>query len=118
MRDMTDIERMTENIVAFRRERNWESHHTPRDLAMALSIEAAELLEHFLWRKGDDLEKYIEDHKEGIRDELGDIMFCLLLLSRDLGVDVVRAFDAKLEKTKKKYPIEKVQGRIVKHTEL
>ena len=115
---MSDIHTLIDAILEFRRERGWEGYNNPKDIAMYLSVEAGELLEHFLWRDSEELQKYIETHREDIADEIGDIMYCLLFLGHTLGIDVVDAQKRKLEKTKKKYPADKVNGRVVKWTEL
>jgi dCTP diphosphatase len=98
----TTIQELKDLVVKFREERDWGKHHTPQNLAMSISIEAAELLEHFQWG---DYSKKPEDLAE-IADEMGDILAYLLNLSDRLGIDVATAYRDKLAKAAKKYPVE------------
>lgn len=104
---MTDIDALTKEILKFRDERNWKQFHNPKDLAISLSMEAAEVLEHMQWRNGKDLQAYVAKHKKEIGEELCDVLFNVLLLSHELGIDIKQAFPKKMEKNRKKYPIGK-----------
>lgn len=99
-------------ITAFRDARDWKQFHTPRHLASAISIEAAELLEAFLWKKDEEV-----DGKK-LREELADIMiYCTLMCDR-LGVDPIEIMNQKLDRNEAKYPVEKAKGNAKKWTEL
>lgn len=108
---------LVEAALQFRKERDWAQFHTPKDLAMDISIEAAEILEHFLWKNDKEIKKYIKTHKEKVADEISDVFHALLLLSHDLGIDIRKAFLKKMEENSKKYPIEKARGKHTKYTE-
>ncbi|HYE59680.1 MAG TPA: nucleotide pyrophosphohydrolase [Candidatus Kapabacteria bacterium] len=114
---MSDIQTLTEAILAFRDERDWKQFHTPKDMALSLCLEAAEVLEHFQWKNGEEMERYVRDHAEEIGDELSDVLFWVLLMSHDLHIDIAEAFRQKLEKTKKKYPVDKAKGKAGKYTD-
>ena len=109
---------LTDMILKFREERDWKQFHNPKDSAIALSLEAMEVLEHFHWRNKEEIEQYIKEKKKEIGDELADVLFWVLLLSHDLGIDPEEAFLTKMEENKKKYPIEKAKGKHLKYTEL
>jgi len=94
------IARMQRAILAFRRARNWEQFHSPRDLAMSLSVEAGELLDLFLWQRDPQ-----RDTPEALRDELADVFYSALLLAADLELDVEEIVMDKLAKNAEKYPI-------------
>jgi len=109
---MSDIKDLERRVLAFRDERAWAQFHTPKDLAMSLSIEAAELLELFLWKKPEEP----VDH-ERIREELADVLFSALLLASHYQIDVHKAVVDKLAKTAEKYPVDKSYGSNKKYTE-
>ncbi len=114
---MDALHRLTEAANAFRDERDWRQFHTPKDLATGLSIEAAEVLEHFLWKDGAKVAAYLENGgKAELRKELADVMIYLLFLSHDLGIDLERAVLDKLAENAKKYPADKARGRSDKYT--
>lgn len=115
---MSDIKKITEAINAFRDERDWRQFHNPKDMALSLTLEATELLEHFQWKNGDVLDQYIADNKEDIADELADVLYWTAILADDLDVDLMKAFERKMEKTRAKYPVEKAKGTSKKYTDL
>lgn len=112
------IKRLTKRTTDFRDARDWKKFHNPKDLALSLSLEAAEVIEHFQWRSKKEMDKYVKTHKEDIAQELADVFYWLLLMSNDLGIDIVKAFERKMKINEKKYPIEKVKGSHKKYTEL
>lgn len=112
------IEEITKAIKAFRDERDWLQFHNPKDMATALSIEAAELLEHFLWKTQEEAEARCETHREAISEEIADIGCYLFELADNLGIDLGEAILSKIEKNALKYPVEKARGRHTKYTEL
>ncbi len=99
-------------------ERDWKQFHNPKDLAIALSIESAELLEHFLWKKEDEVEQRTRSHAGEIRDEVADVGIYLFELADVLGVDLFEAMSDKLDKNAKKYPVDKARGSNKKYSEL
>lgn len=106
-------------IINFRDERNWKQFHTPKDLAMSISIEAAELLECFQWKDEKAIKEYLSSDKSvGIGEEMADVLIYLIGLSDVLGVDLIKEADEKLDKNSKKYPVEKARGTAKKYTEL
>lgn len=115
---MSDIKELTDGIVNFRDERDWKQFHNAKDLAMSLLLEAAEVLEHFQWKSPEEIEKYIEDQKEDIADELADTLYWILLMSHDLDIDVKVALERKMKKNAEKYPIDKSKGNHTKYNNL
>ena len=115
---MSDIKNLTKKIVAFRDERDWKQFHNQKDMAISLALEAAEVLEHFQWKTNEEIEKYLKTNKKEIGEELADVLYWVLLMSHELGIDIVEEGLKKLEKAKKKYPIEKAKGSNKKYNEL
>jgi dCTP diphosphatase len=102
---MSDISDITKKINDWIRLRGWEKHQKPKDLAISLSLEVAEVLEHFQWKSDKEFKKYFVDNKEGVADELADSATYLFKLSDKLGIDLSKAIESKLEKASKKYPV-------------
>lgn len=101
----------------FAKERDWEQFHSPKNLAMALVVEAAEIVEHFQWlteeqSKSLDAEKVIQ-----IKEEIADVMIFLTNLADKLGIDPLEAAKEKIKKNRKKYPANLVRGKALKYTE-
>jgi NTP pyrophosphatase (non-canonical NTP hydrolase) len=116
----TTVEALKEQVLAFRDARDWEQFHDPKNLAMGLGIEAAELQELFLWKKPEEVQALLEDKKghEKVAHELADVFAYLLYLSHACGVDLSAALKEKLVLNAKKYPVEKCRGSHRKYTEL
>ena len=112
------IQEVTAAIKAFRDERDWMQFHNPKDMAVALSIEAGELLEQFLWKTTEECEARTESHREAIAEEIADIGCFLFELADNLGIDLGEAILEKIQKNAEKYPVEKARGRHTKYTEL
>ena len=108
----TDISLLTEKLVAFRDEREWGQFHNPKDLAAALSIEASELLECWLWKKPEDAEM------TKVREELADVFAYAFLLADRCGLDVTEIILEKIAKNATKYPIESSKGNSKKYNQL
>ena len=115
---MSDIQKLMDLVVSFRDERDWKQFHNPKDLAISLSLEASEVLEHFQWKSKEEMEVYIKENKEKIGEELADVLYWVLLMSNDLEIDVSEAFEKKLMKNAEKYPVEKSKGQHKKYTQL
>jgi NTP pyrophosphatase (non-canonical NTP hydrolase) len=105
-------------IRKFCDDRDWDQFHNPKDLSISLSLEAAEVLEHFQWKSAEEMARHAIDNKEAVGEELADVFYWLLLLANKLDVDLVQAFQAKMEKNAAKYPVEKAKGSHKKYTEL
>ncbi|WP_152287553.1 nucleotide pyrophosphohydrolase [Flavicella marina] len=109
---MSDIKNITEALIKFRNERDWEQFHNPKDLAVALNIEAGELLENFLWKSSE------EAKKDKVKEELADVFAYALLLAEKYDFDVKEIVLEKIKKNGEKYPVEKAKGTAKKYTEL
>jgi len=107
-------------IGSFIKERDWKKFHGPKNLALSVCIEAAELLEHFQWKNSTEAREYLADkkNKEEVAEEIADVAMYLFELADDLNIDLYKAISRKIMKNKKKYPVKKVKGRAVKHTDL
>ena len=115
---MADLERLTKQIIEFRDARDWKQFHNPKDLAISLSLEASEVLEHFQWKSKEEMEKYIVNSKQEIGEELADVLYWILLMSHDLNIDILEALDKKVSKNEEKYPVEKAKGVHTKYNKL
>lgn len=102
-------------VIQFRDDREWRQFHTPKDLAISLSLEAAELLEVFQW-SGTDLE--CRDKLGRIREELADVLSYCVLMADVCGLDLDEILNAKVDQNAAKYPVEKARGSAAKYTEL
>jgi dCTP diphosphatase len=109
---------LTAALRAFAEERDWNQFHTPKNLACALSVEAAELLEHFQWLSDSASPDALNDKRELISQELGDVLLYLIRLSDKLEVDLVDAAVRKLRINAEKYPVDRARGSSKKYTEL
>ena len=109
---MSDIKTITEALLNFRNERDWEQFHNPKDLALAINIEAAELLELYLWKNA------AEANKEKIKEELADVFAYAFLLADKYQFDVKEIILEKIQKNAAKYPVEKAKGTAKKYNEL
>jgi dCTP diphosphatase len=112
------IARLREELRKFAADRDWEQFHTPKNLAIALSVEAGELLEHFQWLTAEQSAQLSDAELAKVRLELADVLLYLVSLSDKLGVDLVTVAREKLEINAKKYPVELAKGSAKKYTEL
>ncbi len=112
---MNDIQILIDELVKFRDARNWDQFHNTKDLALAISIEAAELNELFLWKSTEDSEN-VDRNK--LKEELADVLAFSLLLAVKHGFDVKEIVLEKIKKNGEKYPVEKSKGTAKKYTEL
>ena len=104
-------------ILEFRRAREWEQFHTARNVASALSVEAAELLEHFVWSSDQQIPLVTKENHAAIASEIADIAILLTYLSHDLAIDLESAVSSKLTENEQKYPLEKSRGSNKKYTD-
>lgn len=108
----SDIQEITDKIVKFTAERDWDQFHNGKDLALALSIEAAELNELYLWKKAEDVDV------EKVKEELADILNYAFLIADKYNFDVKQIILDKLERNALKYPVDKAKGNAKKYNEL
>jgi len=113
---MSDINRITKQLLAFRDERDWAQFHDSKNLALALSIEAAELNELFLWKSSADDINSID--KDRLSEELADVFAYALLLAEKNGLDVAKIVENKIRQNNEKYPVSKAKGTSKKYDEL
>ena len=109
---MNDTEAIIEALLKFRDERDWKQFHTAKDLALALNIEAGELLEAFLWKSSEQAER------DKVKEELADVFTFAFLLAEKYDFDVKQIVLEKMEKNALKYPVEKSRGSAKKYTDL
>jgi len=109
---MTDIDEIVKALLEFRNERDWEQFHNPKDLALAINVEAGEMLELFLWKKPEDA------NKDKIREELADVFAFAFLLAEKCGFNVKDIVLEKIKKNAEKYPVDKAKGTAKKYNEL
>ena len=109
--------RLVNALLEFRRAREWEQFHTARNVASALSVEAAELLEHFVWSSDQQVSYIVEEHRRAIASEIADIAILLIYLTHDLSIDLEAAVSTKLTANEQKYPLEKSRGSNKKYTD-
>lgn len=116
----TTVAALRERVMNFAQERDWVQFHSPKNLSMALSAEAGELMEHFLWTESSASAAVARDpqKREKIADELADVVIYALEFANICQFDLAAAIDAKLAKNAAKYPVEKARGNAKKYTEL
>ena len=116
-RDFGEIER---RVRQFRDDRDWKQFHKPKDLALCVSIEAAELLEHFQWKTNDEVKRYlaIDEHRDAVAAEMADVLILLVSAADVMGVDLHAAALAKIEVNAAKYPVAKAKGSATKYDRL
>lgn len=114
------IHELKEKIKYFCEERDWDQFHNAKELAIALSIEASELLEIFRWKTPEEVEALFKDEKkkEDIEDEMADVLILLVRMAQMYDLDLAEAWDKKMEKNHQKYPVEKAFGQSKKYSEL
>lgn len=109
---------LTSELIEFRKERDWEQFHTPRNLSAAICTEAAELLEHFRWARDTDLASIVENNRELIAQEIADVAILLTYLCHDLDLSISQVVRQKLILNREKYPTEKAKGLSTKYDRL
>src|SRR6187399_518537 len=114
---MAELDDLVLAIRKFRDERDWMQFHNPKDMAAAITIEAAELQEVFLWKSQAESAAIAESRKELIGDEIADLAIYLFELADNLKIDLPRAVQTKLAKNAAKYPADQVRGSSKKYTE-
>ena len=108
---------LSDAVDAFAAERDWAQFHTPKNLAMGVAIEAAEIMEHFQWCTGEASFALAERRRGQVADEIGDVLIYLMGLGRALDIDLVAAATDKLAQNRRKYPVDKARGRATKYVD-
>jgi NTP pyrophosphatase (non-canonical NTP hydrolase) len=111
------MEELAEKLRRFAADREWEQYHSPKNLASALVVEAAELLEHFQWLTEQQSRALHPAKAAKVREEIGDILIYLVRLADELDIDLLEAANDKLDKNEEKYPADKVRGKALKYNE-
>ena len=111
------FEKLSRQIQAFAVERDWEKFHTPKNLAMAIAVEASELMEQFLWSEEQSWDLAGDKKKGAVAQEMADVLIYLIRMSQVTGIDLVQAAESKLAINAEKYPAEMVRGQSKKYTE-
>ncbi|PTO77546.1 nucleotide pyrophosphohydrolase [Vibrio splendidus] len=115
---MKDIEVLTNELESFAAKRNWEQFHSPKNLAMALSGEAGELLEIFQWLTEEQSKSLSDKQLQRVEEELADVFLYLLRIADKTGVNIIEAASKKIEINEKKYPADKAYGNATKYSDL
>jgi len=119
MDDKTNIKQLKEMVKTFCEERDWDKYHNAKDLAIGIITESSELLEHFRFKSGNEVDDLFKEKfkKEEISEELADVLFFILRFSEKYHIDLSEELKKKLDKNVQKYPIEKAKGSNKKYTE-
>lgn len=112
-----DITKLKEKVSDFAKERDWEQFHTPKNISMALSVEASELMEIFQWLKSGDKSELSEAQLKQVKDELADVLVYSIRLADLLDINLEKAIPEKMEQNALKYPASKARGNSKKYTE-
>lgn len=114
-----NTKQLQKKITDFRDRRDWKQFHNPKDVSISLLLEAAELLEHFQWKSPKEMEALPKTKEfDGVKEEVADIYYWVLLIAHDLNINLEKEFLAKMKKNEKKYPVRKAKGSHKKYTEL
>lgn len=117
MQNQDSLNLLRERLREFVHERDWEQFHSPKNLAMAMIVEAAELVEHFQWATEQESHNLSAEKREQVAQEIADTFVYLLRLSDVLGLDIIDAANRKIDLNAIKYPADKVRGSNAKYTE-
>ena len=115
---VNDLTSLRDELRQFASERDWDQFHSPKNLASALAVEAAELLEPFQWLTGAQSQTLSPQQLEQVRKEMADVFLYLIRLADKLDVDLISSARAKIHENATKYPVEKVKGSSRKYTDL
>jgi len=113
-----ELDEIRQMIRRFRDERDWMQFHNPKNLACSISIEAAELLEHFQWKTPEESDAITKSKRTEISHEIADVAIYLIELADNLGIDLVQAIKEKISLNDARYPVKRANGSAVKYTEL
>ena len=115
---LASLEQLRAALRQFASDRDWDQFHSPKNLAIALSVEAAELLEHFQWTLEADSTGLTPDQHTKVREEIADVLLYLIRLADKLNIDLLAAATDKIRVNAAKYPVEKARGSSKKYSEL
>ena len=115
---VNELEKLRDQLRAFAAERDWDQFHSPKNLASALAVEAAELLENFQWLTEAQSKQLSADALKNVRAEIADVLLYLIRISDKLGIDLIAAANEKITLNATKYPVEKAHGNSTKYTKL
>jgi len=115
---MNEFEKLSKKLQEFNKERDWEQFHSPKNIAMALSVEVSEIVELFQWMGKEESYDLKEEKFQRLKNEIGDVFLYLLLLASKYDIDLVEVGRAKLKRNEEKYPVEKSRGSAKKYNEL
>ena len=115
---MNDLEALRQQLRTFANDRDWEQFLSPKNLAMALSVEASELVEHFQWLTEEQSKRLLPEAVTEVSHEAADVLLYLIQLSDKLGIDLIAAANGKIAMNAEKYPVDKARGTAKKYTEL
>ena len=111
------LQQISQRLLEFARERDWEQFHAPKNLAMALAVEAAEIMEHFQWLSDQQSEELSADKRREVAFEIADVFIFTLRLSQRLNINLAEVVEEKININAGKYPADKVRGSAKKYTE-
>ena len=114
----TTLAQVKKAVAEFVAERDWQQFHSPKNISMDIAVEAAELMEYFLWVDKAESFEIVDKKRKGIEEEVGDILMALAIFCNEANIDLAKAFHNKLALTKKRYPIDKAKGKNKKYTEI
>lgn len=117
MHQTGELADLSTDLADFAKERDWDQFHTPKNLAMALSVEASELVEIYQWLTAEESQNLSEKKHREVREELGDILIYLVRFADKAGIDLLQAANEKFKINCSKYPSEQVKGKAHKYTE-
>ncbi len=114
------MDELVKAVLAFRDQRDWRQFHNPKDLAISITLEAAELLEHFQWKGPAEVETFLADaaNRRQVGEEMADVLILLVSMADAVGLDLLEAARAKLEENARKYPIDRAKGTAKKYDQL
>jgi NTP pyrophosphatase (non-canonical NTP hydrolase) len=120
MADTHDFRRLQRLVLDFSNARDWAKYHDPKNLAMAVAVEAGELMDHFRWIANDQANSVLEDHtsRAGVQEEVADVLILLLEFAHVSGIDLAEAVEMKLQRNADRYPVHLARGNATKHHRL
>jgi NTP pyrophosphatase (non-canonical NTP hydrolase) len=115
---MATIKELADLVVAFRDARDWKQFHKPKDMALSLALEAAEVMELFQWKSDEQISEQLPQLRDALGEELSDVLYWVLLVANDARIDLPSSFRRKMEENEKKYPVALAKGSNKKYSEL
>ena len=113
----SDLNEIIRKIGRFRDDRDWMQFHDPKNMAISIVLEASELLEHFQWKNREEVATYVKENADAIEEEIADVAIYLFELADNLGIDLLKAMDRKIDRNGRRYPVEKARGNARKHSQ-